>query len=133
MKRGVVPFHVVLSSQLFELAEGFLGKMVTRFLVIRVTIVNPAPQGPGLAGSTKVVFLERAEVRRDRLLIRRSVGEKDLRFEVAKEENVAILLESATSAAGHAHRPRSGDGLVHLLIEFQHLAVNLLRHLKTFS
>src|SRR5438445_667339 len=103
--------------------------MVTRFLVVRVTIVNPAPQGPGLAGGTKVVFLERAKVWRDRLLVRGGVGEKDLRFQVAQEETVAILLESATSAAGQTHRPGRGDGPVNLLIKFQYLAAEIWRHL----
>jgi hypothetical protein len=85
MKRGVAPFQVVLSSQLLKLAKVFLAEPITRLLIIRVTIVDAARQGPRLAGGTKVVFLERAEVRRDRLLVSWGVGEEDLGFQVAQE------------------------------------------------
>src|SRR5205823_1159683 len=57
----------------------------------------------------KVVLLERTEVRRNRLGIRRGAAQQNCRLQVADKQRMAVLFEATTPTAGHAHGARSEE------------------------
>src|SRR5207248_2477743 len=94
----------------------------------RVTIIDPAAERPRLAGGTEVVLLERAKLGRHGPLVGRRGGEEDFRFQVAQEQDVAVLLEPAAAAAGDAHRACVPNLAVHVAVEFLDAAVQFAGH-----
>src|SRR5207247_1905149 len=83
---------------------------------------------PRLSGRTQVFLLERAEVGRHRLLVRRGGSKEHAGFQVADEQDVAVLLEPATAAAGDADRAGGGDLAIDSLVEFQNMAAEFCGH-----
>jgi hypothetical protein len=130
MEWSIVPRDPMFGGQCFELLQVFFRNPLTRFLVRRIAVVDTAPQGPRLAGGAEVVLLERAEVRRHGPLIRRGAGQKNFRLQVADEQDVAILLETAATAAGDADRTGSGDGAIDLGVKVQYLTADLFGHAR---
>src|SRR5207237_14920 len=98
------------------------GKPLAGLLISGIAIIDSTAQGARPAGRAEVVFLKGAEIGRYGPLVRWSVGQQDFRLQIAEEEDVAIFLETATTAAGHAHGTRGGDRLVNFVIQLQHLA-----------
>src|SRR5262249_49611664 len=126
VQRCILPGDAVLLGELLEPAQVLLGDLVARFLIRWVAIEDTTAQGSWLPGRTQVVLLERAEVGRDWLFVRRGGGQQDVGFEIAQEEDVAIFLEAAAAAAGHAHGTRGGNGLIDFPIDFQDLAAEFI-------
>src|SRR5436305_1406193 len=62
VQRGVAPGDAELIGEVFEATQERLGDRVAGVLVVVVTEINPAAEGPRLAGGAKVLDLERAEV-----------------------------------------------------------------------
>jgi hypothetical protein len=124
VQRRVSPLQPSGAGQVLEPVEVFLGDGLHRFLVGRVAIIDPAAERTRLAGRAQVVFLERAKVGRDGLLIRRGGTEEDVRFHAAQKKDVAIFLEPATAATGDADRTGGPDFLIDLPVYFQYLAAD---------
>jgi hypothetical protein len=126
---GVAPVNALDFGEVFEAAQVCFAQVVAGFLVIWVAIVDAAGQGPWLAGGAEVAFLEGAKIRGDGgRVIRGSVVQEDLGFEVAEEEGVAEFLEAAAAATGDAHRPGCGYFAVNLTVQLKNLAACALGH-----
>jgi hypothetical protein len=128
MEWGIAPCDAMFLGQSLELLQVFLGDPVACLLVGGITIVDSAAQGPWLARRAKVAFLKRTEVGRHRLVVRGGAGQKNFGLQIAQEQDMAILLETATSATRDADGAGGGDGLIHLLIKLQYLATRFFRH-----
>src|SRR5439155_24493199 len=57
-----------------------------------------------------------------------SAGKEEVGFQVADVEDVAMLLEAATTAAGQANRAGGSHGRIHFPVHLQHLTANVLVH-----
>lgn len=117
MQRRVPPVQPLLVRQLLQLLQILLGDLPASLLVGRVTIVNPATERPVLAGGAEVLLLERAEVGGDRRFIWRRSAQEHVGFKIADEQRMAVLLEPAAAAAGHAHGAGGGDLAIGLGID----------------
>src|SRR5260370_35338834 len=111
MERRVKPWGTMLISEYLKPLHEVIGDQVARFLVSRIAVVNPAAQRPRFASRAQIVLLERAEVRRDRLLVRRGTGQQNLGLQVAQDHDMAILLQAAAAAARQPHRAGGSHAL----------------------
>lgn len=82
---------------MLQTLQGVFHDPLARLLVIRITEINPAPQGPRLPGRAQTTDLERATVRRNRAGKRRCRGQKILCLDATEEEDVSPFGEAATA------------------------------------
>jgi len=132
MQRSIAPGNALFLGKLFQAAQVLLGELTRGFLIGRIAVVNPAGKGPGLPSSTQVLFLKWAEIGADRLSVMWSVIEEGGRFEVAHEQNVAVLFETATTAAGNATGTGLGDVRVCLSVKIEDLPAQSERYFVLF-
>jgi hypothetical protein len=128
MERRVVPFRARLFCKRLELLQIFLRNQVACLLIGWIAIVHATAERPRFSGGAEVFLLKRTKLGRDRLTVSGRAGQQDLGFQIAYEQYMAILLETAASATGNADRPRGGDFGVHLLVQIQDFSLQFCAH-----
>jgi hypothetical protein len=128
VKRRVTPFDSMFVGKLFKPLQGCFGEALGGFLVGRITKEDATTKRPWFSRRAEIVFLKWAEVSGNGRCVSRGLGKKDVGFQVAEKKRVPVLFESAAAAAGQADRSSLSHGAIHLLVDFQDLALEFGFH-----